>query len=73
MVRPEGFEPPAFWSVAALKGEMQAFLVLSEPIASGSISFPTLFCPLAPPDFFLFWVKASKRIADTQAGKGAGF
>ena len=57
LARREGFEPPAFWSVAALKGKMQAFSVLSEPIVSGSISFLTLFCPLTPLEFFLFWVK----------------
>jgi len=57
LARREGFEPPAFWSVAALKDEEQAFIAISKPIASGSVSFPTLFCPLAPPEFFLFWVK----------------
>ena len=36
----EGFEPPAFWSVAALKGGMQAFLVLSDAVKRQNPAIP---------------------------------
>ena len=57
LARREGFEPPAFWSVAALKSEEQKFRVLFKLIASGSIAFPGLFHPSTPQAIFLFWVK----------------
>ena len=51
LARREGFEPPAFWSVATLRNEMQAFLLLSGPIDFGSIFFPTLSVQWFQQDF----------------------
>ena len=64
MVRREGFEPPAFWSVGCLKGKSESFrlrFVLFAAIRSAD--FP-LF-PSSPARFFRIlgqnWVKGEKR------------
>ena len=61
MVRREGFEPPAFWSVGCLKHKSESFrlrFVLFTTVHSAD--FP-LF-PSGLPAFFVFWVKSGSEI-----------
>ena len=57
LARHEGFEPPAFWSVASLQASKFAFSALSAPFVpqlrrhSGAVSHPLLSA------HFLSWVK----------------
>ena len=56
MVRREGFEPPAFWSVGCLTHKSEPFrlrFVLFTTIRSADLP---LF-PSSPARFFVFWVK----------------
>ena len=56
MVRREGFEPPAFWSVGCLKGKSESFRLRFVPFATVRSADLPLF-PSSPARFFVFWVK----------------
>ena len=61
LVRREGFEPPAFWSVGCLKYKSESFRLRFVLFATvHSADFP-LF-PSGLPAFFVFWVKSGSEI-----------
>ena len=74
MVRREGFEPPAFWSVGCLKGKSEPFrlrFVLFTTIRSAD--FP--LSPSSPARFFRIlgqkWVKVGTEVDWLLRNKGA--
>ena len=57
VVRREGFEPPAFWSVAATRKFIRCFPALLWSFRSRPQSCLGLFTPLLPQGNFLVWVR----------------